>query len=59
MSVKGLAHAKDGGGTGEGTCSNKRALFVACDDHTSIASTLRSRDERMQVDFGISMKRAL
>ena len=34
-SVERLAHAEDSGGTAEETRSNKRALFVACDDHTS------------------------
>ena len=50
-SVKRLARPEEGG-TDEETRSNKRALFVACDDHTSTASALRSRDASTQVDFG-------
>ena len=51
-SVKRLARAEDSGGESEETRSNKRALFVACDDRTSTASALRSRDVCTQVDFG-------
>ena len=51
-SVKRLARAEDSGGTAEETRSNKRALFVACDDHTSTASALRTRYASTQVDFG-------
>ena len=42
MSVKRLARAEDGGGTGEETATI--ALFVVCDDRTWTASALRSRD---------------
>jgi len=51
-SVKRLARAEDSGGESEETRSNKRALFVACDNRTSTASALRSRDVCTQVDFG-------
>ena len=50
MSVKRLACAKDSGGTDKYNCSNKRALFVACDDQALTSSALRSRDASMQVD---------